>query len=250
MRKSAGITISNGFLNIGATGTIRTGGAGVGIRAVETGAGSSGLYGTLATFACTSSADNCLDLEDADLGLTLESFDASTSGDATPLVVIGTTGTFVIDDAADGVVSNSTNHRLVLLDNVDGMNVQLRSVTGAPDGLVAIELTNDTGGQFLVNGDGADAQNATGGVITTTSANTAILLADDSVTARLRSMTLTANASGALAADVSESAVVTLENCTVDGGSGGTPQAETKREGSLREEKVKKQGFFSKIFGK
>ena len=35
-----------------------------------------------------------------------------------------------------------------------------------------------------------------------------------------------------------------------DGGSGGAPQAETKREGSLREEKVKKQGFFSKIFGK
>ena len=35
-----------------------------------------------------------------------------------------------------------------------------------------------------------------------------------------------------------------------DGGSGGVPQAETKREGSLREEKVKKQGFFSKIFGK
>ena len=34
------------------------------------------------------------------------------------------------------------------------------------------------------------------------------------------------------------------------GGSGGAPQAETKREGSLREEKVKKQGFFSKIFGK
>ena len=35
-----------------------------------------------------------------------------------------------------------------------------------------------------------------------------------------------------------------------DGGSGGAPQTETKREGSLREEKVKKQGFFSKIFGK
>ena len=35
-----------------------------------------------------------------------------------------------------------------------------------------------------------------------------------------------------------------------DGDSGGAPQAETKREGSLREEKVKKQGFFSKIFGK
>ena len=34
------------------------------------------------------------------------------------------------------------------------------------------------------------------------------------------------------------------------GGSGGAPQAETKREGSLREENVKKQGFFSKIFGK
>lgn len=34
------------------------------------------------------------------------------------------------------------------------------------------------------------------------------------------------------------------------GGSSGAPQAETKREGSLREEKVKKQGFFSKIFGK
>lgn len=35
-----------------------------------------------------------------------------------------------------------------------------------------------------------------------------------------------------------------------DGGSGGAPQAEAKREGILREEKVKKQGFFSKIFGK
>ena len=36
----------------------------------------------------------------------------------------------------------------------------------------------------------------------------------------------------------------------IGGNESGAPQAAAKREGILREEKVKKQGFFSKIFGK
>lgn len=226
-----GVHLEASSIDLGSAGTIKIAGSGEGLFSNGGGA----LLGDLATFDCVTTGDNCIELEGStspanlQLGLTIESFDASTSANATAVYVRRTSGSFVIDDAVGGTIAGTSGRRILVLDEVAGASVEVASMNATPTGNEStIQITNSPGASLLVAG-GSTANS--GGVILATG-NAPIIELSNSATARFTRMSLTTNAAGTSVVSLTQAASATFELSALDGGTGAAGRCATVSSGS------------------